>query len=312
MMKNYLKFNLTGEKLFPILFLVIVLIVFPICFIAWEVAQYNLIHNKDGLVLIPIVLSFLILPFLLCYYVEKMKIESFEFDGKSVEFTGTFKEFAKLFFIGLLLSIITVGVYLPWFMKNMQKFFINNSSYEGYRPEFLGKGFKLFLIFTLLALVPSVFGSIMDNAIKVFHQPLLIFVVGGVVMVVKMIIMSPFYYFQYRWYFDARFKGLTILWNTDTWDSILEIIKQSLLMFFTFGIYFPVGYLKLYKYFAERTVAVNENENYHLGYDLEPMADFKFIWGQALMTIITIGIYFPWAYCKVMNRVVAKTYIIKN
>ena len=311
-MKNYLKFNLTGEKLFPVLFLIMVLIFVPVCFIAWEVTQYNLINNKEALMLIPIVLLFLILPFLLCYYVEKMKIESFEFNGISVEFTGTFKEFAKVFFIGLLLSIVTVGVYLPWFMKNMQKFFVNNASYEGYRPEFLGKGFKLFLIITLLAFLPGITVSLMQKSILMFHNPLLILLIGGLVTLIRIIIMMPFYYFQYRWYFDARFKGLTILWNTDTWDAILEMMKQSLLMFFTFGIYLPVGYMKLYKYFAERTVAVNENENYRLGYDLEPMADFKFIWGQALMTIITIGIYFPWAYCKVMSRVVGKTYIIKN
>lgn len=311
-MKNYLKFNLTGEKLFPVMFLIIMLIAMPLIYIIYELSQFDSTSFKEVWVLIPILGGFMIFPILLSYYVEKMKIEGFEYEGKSVEFNGTFKEFAKQFFIGLFLSIVTVGVYIPWFMTRMQKFFVDNSSYEGYRPEFLGKGLKLFLIITFLALMPSVFGSIMDNAIKVFHQPLLIFVVGGVVMVVKMIIMSPFYYFQYRWYFDARFKGLTILWNTDTWDSILEIIKQSLLMLLTFGIYLPVGYLKLYKYFAERTVAVNENENYHLGYDLEPMADFKFIWGQALMTIITIGIYFPWAYCKVMNRVVGKTYVINN
>jgi len=311
-MKNYLKFNLKGEKLFPIWFLIILLICVPIFFVLWQLVQYNLIQDKKVLQLIPLVLLFLILPFLLYFYVAKMFIESFEYNGVALEFSGTFKEFAKLFFKGLLLSIITLGVYIPWFIKNMQKFFLHNSSYEGYRPEFLGKGFKLFLIITFLAIVPGVVLNFMQKSIVLFHTPLLILFISGLVLMLRIIIMMPFYYYCNKWNFDARFKGLSILWNTETWDAILEMLKQSLLMLFTIGVYYPVGYLRIYKYFAERTVAVNENENYHLGYDLEPMADFKFIWGQILLTIISLGIYFPWAYCKVISRVVGKTYIIKN
>jgi uncharacterized membrane protein YjgN (DUF898 family) len=77
----------------------------------------------------------------------------------------------------------------------------------------------------------------------------------------------------------------------------------------TLGIYAPVGSLRLYKYFAERTVARNEASVKKLGYDLEPTDDFLFMWGQILLVIITLGIYYPWAYCKISSRVFGKTYM---
>lgn len=67
--------------------------------------------------------------------------------------------------------------------------------------------------------------------------------------------------------------------------------------------------LKLYKYFVEKTVATNDSRKLTFGYDIEPSQDFLFIWGQTLLSIITLGIYYPWAFCKIGSRVLSKTYL---
>ena len=46
----------------------------------------------------------------------------------------------------------------------------------------------------------------------------------------------------------------------------------------------------------------------NFGFELEPIPDFLFIWGQTLLAIITLGIYYPWAMAKIGKRVLAKTY----
>ena len=88
-----------------------------------------------------------------------------------------------------------------------------------------------------------------------------------------------------------------------------KIAIEALLSVVTLGIYLPLATVKLYKYFVERTVARSDESNKQFGYDIEPKDDFLFIWGQTLLTIITLGIYYPWAFCKVLDRVVGKTYV---
>ena len=67
--------------------------------------------------------------------------------------------------------------------------------------------------------------------------------------------------------------------------------------------------LKLYKYFTERTVANNGEIKRKFGFDSDNMNDFLFIWGQILLTIITLGIYYPWSICKTHKRLISKTYL---
>jgi uncharacterized membrane protein YjgN (DUF898 family) len=87
---------------------------------------------------------------------------------------------------------------------------------------------------------------------------------------------------------------------------------QILLTIITLGIYFPLAYLKLYKYFIEKTIAIKESETLHFGFDLENGKDFIFIWGQTLLSVITLGVYYPWAYCKIGKRFLNKTFLTKN
>jgi len=46
-----------------------------------------------------------------------------------------------------------------------------------------------------------------------------------------------------------------------------------------------------------------------MGYDGDQLADFLFIWGQILMTVITFGIYYPWAFSRITHRVLTQTFV---
>jgi uncharacterized membrane protein YjgN (DUF898 family) len=52
-----------------------------------------------------------------------------------------------------------------------------------------------------------------------------------------------------------------------------------------------------------------DNQSIQFGYDIDQLNDFKMIWVQILLTVITLGIYYPWAFCKVSQRVLGKSYI---
>ena len=127
-----------------------------------------------------------------------------------------------------------------------------------------------------------------------------------------MIIMIPYIYFIYKWMVNISYKNFTIFWETNFWNSCGKIFLEILLVILTLGIYFPMAMIRLYKYFADRTVATSEERKLQFGYDADQLNDFLFLWGQTLLTILTLGIYYPWAMCKTWNRILSRTYLTEN
>jgi uncharacterized membrane protein YjgN (DUF898 family) len=317
-MKNYFKFNLKGEKLLPIWLLYLVFVIVPYVFIQFKSNEINHQPHLPGEALqrmttqfefLGAMLLIFIIRYGLTFFIAKMSIESTEYKSRTFEFNGRFGEFAGMFLLGLFLSIITIGIYSPWFIKKMYNFFAKNSSHESNSLEFLGKGSNLFIIITLfiiaiVILMSAFFATLVGSASHttgVSSTSVLMFCVICVIVL-------PYIYYVYRWTVNFKFKGYFIYWETNFWESIGKIALEVLLSVITLGIYSPLASLKLYKYFAERTVAQSDESNKQFGYDIEPLDDFLFIWGQLLLSLITLGVYYSWASCKISERVLSKTY----
>jgi uncharacterized membrane protein YjgN (DUF898 family) len=207
-------------------------------------------------------------------------------------------------------------------MTNMYKFFAKNATYHDQNFEFKGKGSDLFVIILVTFIIPMLvvwsivmIGAFAEGFMKaIVHREMpemnglfIGFMIFAVVSTI-LILVCLLYYF-YKWIVNLSYKGYEIKWETEFWSSVKQILIQIALSIITIGIYSPVGWLRLYKYFMEKTVARNENSLKKFGYDLAAGDDFLFIWGQVLLCIITIGIYYPWAYCKISNYVMSKTYV---
>jgi uncharacterized membrane protein YjgN (DUF898 family) len=256
------------------------------------------------------------------FFIYKMTIDGLEFREKVFTFEGKFSNFISLFIGNLLLTIITLGIYSPWFVANMYKFFAINAKYDEHNFEFKGKGSDLFVISLVALIIPMmVLGAIVMtgallggfmNAITHREMPemsgfIIFLVIFAVVSVILILVCFTYYY--YKWCVNLSVKGYEIKWETEFWPSIQQILIQIGLSVITLGIYSPVASLRLYKYFLDKSVARNESSLKKFGYDLEAGNDFLFIWGQVLLCIITLGIYFPWAYCKISNYILSKTYV---
>jgi uncharacterized membrane protein YjgN (DUF898 family) len=129
---------------------------------------------------------------------------------------------------------------------------------------------------------------------------------------ISMIVMVPCMYLVLVWIMNFQYKDQFIYLNTLFTESGLIILREVGLTIITLGIYFPLMYLRLYKHFAERTIVAKDRSYKTLGYDLEVNDDFVLIWGQILLCIVTLGLYVPWAFCKVGKRVLSKTYITES
>jgi uncharacterized membrane protein YjgN (DUF898 family) len=309
-MKNYFSFNLTGKKLLPIWALFLIFFIAP--YVALVISMKSIqAGSKQSLLFFPLIILLLIIAFVLTFYLAKLAIENIAFKDKSIVFSGTFGKYIGIVLPGFFLSIITLGVYMAWFIRNMHRFFINNSSYDSESLKFQGKGGKLFVILLLTIILPIIILSIAMAKFIISNagQMPSILLIQQLVM---MIIMIPYMYLFYKWMVNIDYKDFNISWETSFWNSCGKIAIEILLTMITIGIYMPLAMLRLYKYFTDRTIAGTNDRKLKFGYDIDQLSDFLFIWGQTLLTIITLGIYYPWAFCKIGNRILGKTYLIED
>ncbi|MDP4240480.1 MAG: DUF898 family protein [Bacteroidota bacterium] len=308
-MKDYFKFNLQAQKFLPVWLTFMVLVIVPYIFLAMNVKNVIPPDHPLGLLeYMGILFLLIIIAYAILFYMIKLVIEGVEFKGKSFVFDGSFGQFIGQFLLGLFWSIITLGIYLPWFITKIRKFFVNNTSHDSNKLEFAGTAGKLFKIMLLTTFLPIMLLTIVMAGIKLKTADFDPNSFGLFTNLITLIIMIPYLYYFYNWLVNIKFKDYTIRWETNFWNSCGKLLWEIILSIITVGIYYPYAILRLYKYFIEKTFAVSENSKKGFGFELEPREDFLFLWGQILLTIITLGIYYPCAYCKITSRILGKTF----
>jgi len=315
-MKSYLNFTLNGRQLLPVWIASFFFFLIPVHFLLGE---FNELIASDVPAEGPSKLFFLYLAIVLAmahtfiFYLAKLVIQSLELKGIKVHCNYHLGKYIGIIISGLVLSIVTVGIYIPWFFKNIHRFFINGASYNSHNFSFKGNGGKLFLIMTLTIFIPFllvgiVLFSILESRIDLQSQNFLL-----IYQLIVMFSLVPNIYLILKWTVDFRYKDYLIRWDTDFFPATGKIAIELVLAVITFGIYFPMAYLRLYQYFTDHTRSnVVNGQQILMGYNGDRFSDFVFMWGQILLTVITLGFYYPWAFSRIAHRVLTKTYFVTN
>ena len=307
-MKNYFGFTLTGKKFLPVWLIFYVLFIIPYVFVVLKMNSTPKGIVPSGLIFVALFALILVALFL-TFYITKILIENIQYNGKSVTFNGKFGSYVGTVIVGFILSIITLGIYMAWFIKNIYSFFIDNSSYENESFKFRGKGGQLFVIFLLTLFVPIFLVTIITTTLMIANPGNSISAALILQQVVILIVIIPYIYLIYKWRVNIDYKSFNAKLETEFWGACGNIALQILLCIITIGIYTPMAVVKLYKYFADKTVAQSADIKIKFGFDADNMSDFLFLWGQMLLTIITLGIYYPWCISKVGSRILGRTYL---
>lgn len=308
-MKKYFDFTLTGKKFLPIWLIFYIAILGPYSYYMINMIQtkYMAQPGNTSPYFTLLIFGVMIVAFLIYFYITKITIEHIQFNNSNLSFEGKFSTYLGKILLGFLLSVVTLFIYGPWFIRNITRFFVNKSSLDGENFDFRGKGSTLFLILLLSIVLPVIALSILTYKSLMPTSPIWLYTL--VFQGVYSLIMIPYMYLVYKWMVNIKYKGCHIKWETNFFESCGKILLEVLLTIITLGIYMPLAYLKLFKYFSERTIAQSDNSTLQFGYELDVKNDFLFIWGQNLLTIVTLGIYYPWAFAKIGKLVLSKTYV---
>lgn len=306
-MKQYFDFTVTGKQLLPAWLLIWVLVYIPN-----GVNQYiSTMHLSLGFTKTQDLiyqLGLMLVSYLVIFFFIKKVIEGVRYKEHNVKVDLDFFSYLTSVLVGFLLTIVTLGFYSPWFIRKITRLFCNNSTLDSEGFQFLGSGGKLLLIM-LGFFIPLVILLIGYSMYAALGSPSSIAEFG--IIPIVLIITLAFVYYFYKWFVDVDYKDYHIEWETEFWDSFGVILMQLLLTIVTLGIYLPMAYLRLYEYFSERTIARSVDVTLQFGFEYETKRDFLFIWGQLLLTLVTLGIYYPWAFANVGKRFLSQTYLEK-
>ena len=290
----------------------------------------------------------LAMAFIFIFFMAKLILQCVGFNGIKVFCDYHAGKYIGIVISGLVLSIVTIGIYVPWFVRNLNRFFVHGASYNSHKFAFKGKGGKLFLYITLpifisFLLVGIVLFSLLNPGIDI-QSPSYIWIYQVVVISILVSII----YLTFSWMVNIRYKNYLIRLDTDFFTAMgkiaIELVLAILLVFIfqwltsvfvillwdadsfpvagkiavelvlavtTVSIYFAMAFIRLYRYFTEHTKSnIVDGTMITMGYDGDQLQDFKFMWRQILLTAITFGIYYPWAFSRIVARMLTQTYLI--
>lgn len=317
-MKNYFNFTIKAKQFVPYFFGMLVLVIAGVAIdIAFGGATDNPMAIFDGgflLTWLVTTLVSLVLVFgVMALYLPVISnvIFTTTYKEQNIEVDYNLRSWLWLTVKGLLLTTITFGIYAPWWVAAMMRFFADGASHGYNRIAFRGKGGRFFAITVLLFIVPFALLSalVAAGSMGVMAEEsgygLLMIIVGWLLFVVA----GTFYQiYIYKWYVDIEYGNQRILLGCKPGALFWTIIGEGLLAIITLGIYAPMAFLRIYRAVAREVVVGREKIEARGGLSLTPWKDWAYCWGQILLSIVTVGIYLPWAMMRLIRRFGSRFY----
>ncbi len=285
--------QINGSKLFEKVLLPLIILL--IC------AALRVRMGTDSLIVLPLALAQACVGAVVQFFTISYVIRGIRINDTFLEFSGELGEFVKIYLLGSFLSIITLGIYIPWFLRDILRFFTSNTSYQTRPFSFYGTpGGLLAYYFAFL----GIYVLIVVAGILVGQASLTL---GVVLFAVAIIILaSAFSHFVIAWYLQCSFDGYFAKCTAKPSEGVLIIGGQILLTVFTLGLYGPWAYLTFLEFYTKNLTIMNgDRERVFLRFTRRE-GDGSYMLGQSLLSFITLGIYTPFAIANMGNRLASR------
>ena len=251
-------------------------------------------------------------------------VPAVKFREEGFGFSGRMGEFAPKALKWYLLTIITLGIYSPWYIKNLMNYYLDKLSWKDgngalqSRPGTLLKYMLLTLYIPIIVLVGLLVFFLFRRTGQLdygygMYDP----AIAGltfVFVIVIFLVMIPFVFFYTVWVVNIKFSGYQFSYTKSLSQMVGFLLPQILLTIITAGIYYPAFIVKFTRHVAGGVSLEDEAgaDAGMFGFDGGAGQGFGMIWGRGLLTVITIGIYGPWAMARITNWFLNHTYIEKQ
>ena len=318
-MKNYLNFTIKARNFVPYFFYIIILsIAAEVITLALGFSEFDFMTEINGSYLLSLVglgvLNSVILTgvLLLFFPMVANSINTTNYKEQSFETDLDMKEWVKVVAKGAILSVITFGIYTPWFMASVVRYFIDGTFHGFNRLTFRGKGGRLFALSVLVLLLPlliSLTFLFLGSGFVASDESMGVGVLLTVVAVLVMMVAFTFYQIYYfKWCLDLTYGNRRVVLGCRPSAIFWTVFGEMMLAVLTLGIYLPMAVLRIYRAVAREVVVGDKMIDARCGMSLRPWNDWAYTWGQLLLSVLTLGIYYPWAIVRLLRRFGSRIY----
>ncbi len=212
-------------------------------------------------------------------------------------FHGTGASFFAVMLKNMLLTLLTLGIYLPWSKTERRRYLWQNTEFHGHRLRYHGTGRELFVGYVKVVAayvafvgVPLVISKVVGATAGTVVQ---------VVLALMLLPLLPFAVWGARRYLLSRtsYRGVHLRLDGDARAYARTFLLGYLLTLVTLGLYGPVWMNKMYRQLTNATALGSKHFEYR-GVDGEV---FKIAIKGILLSILTLGIYLFWFQAE-LNR----------
>jgi len=200
------------------------------------------------------------------------------------KFTGTGGALFAKFFVGMLLSLVTCGIYIPWFMVSITRYVCDNTVLETSAGpvslKFTGTGGALFVTF----------------------------LVGYLLTIITIGIYTPWFICRINRFIlqnTAVLRGDAQVGSADFAGTggalFVTFLVGYLLTIVTLGIYMPWFMVKLMKFNLSGTQVTLDGAVWTGDFDGKGGDLFVTLLVGYLLTVVTLGIYGAWFTCNMIR-----------
>jgi len=210
-----------------------------------------------------------------------------------------------LFFVvakNLLLTLVTLGIYLPWARTERRKYLCQNIEVGGQRLRYHGTGREVLLGYLKVAALYLLLFGVPMGVSAVYPTVGLVLRVVGVFAIIPLIPIAIFGSVRYR-LSRTSLRGVRFGLDGGAKGYLLLYLKVMLFTVLTLGLYGPYGSNQLHRYLIARHRYGSEA----FAYDGPDIEAWKISIRGFFLTIFTFGFYYSWYIANISRFRLAHT-----
>jgi len=228
-------------------------------------------------------------------------------DNPSLKFCGNGGDYARIFFVNIILQIITLGIYTPWATAARRKYMYQETELAGSRFVFHGTGEEMFVgMLKAIAIfaVPSLLVAAIAY-IAYYVENVIFIVLAYYIIPFLLVLLTPYALHGMMRYRTSRssWRGIHFAYIGSLPVLFRIFVKGMLPTIITLGIYAPWLANDLRKYIIEHIRFGNVRFQYAgKGNEL-----FVIHLKGIILTVLTLGIYSFWYQKNLYNYYINQT-----
>lgn len=225
-------------------------------------------------------------------------------DGRHrASYLGTGQALFILVFKNLLLTLVTLGIYLPWARTERRKYLWQNVDFDGHRFRYHGTGREMLAGYAKVALGYAVLVGLPTLLMRLNRQAGMVAQLVGLAILLPLI---PVAIYGSRRYLLGRtsLRGIRFGLDSGAGGFLQLFLGGVLLTIVTLGLYAPVLTNSMRRYLTERT----RFGSAAFGYDGKGSTAFAITMKGAFLSIVTLGLYYPWFVAALMRFRIESTF----